>query len=72
MELSKFSNIALIRVYGKLLVEMRERKLIRSKNVTGDLGETCFIPFICGTLSLFIAKMSNAAAQRPIHSTLFR
>lgn len=52
MDLSKFSNIALIRVYGELLVEMRERKLIRSKNVTGDLGEYIVIDYYCKTKGL--------------------
>lgn len=39
MDFSELSEIELIEAYGKLLSEMYTRKLIRSKNVTGDLGE---------------------------------
>lgn len=39
MDFSKYSGIELIQIYGELLSKMREDKLIRSKNVTGDLGE---------------------------------
>ncbi len=39
IDYTDFSDIELIKKYGELLNEMRLRKLIRSKNVTGDLGE---------------------------------
>ncbi len=39
MDLSKQSGMELIQLYGELLSEMRSRELIRTKNVTGDLGE---------------------------------
>ena len=39
MDFSKYSGMELIRIYGELLSKMREDELIRSKNVTGDLGE---------------------------------
>ena len=43
MDLKNRSNIELIKLYGALLDEMRSRKIIRSKNVTGDLGESIVI-----------------------------
>ena len=39
MDFSKLSGIELIKVYGELLREMYAKNLIRSKNVTGDVGE---------------------------------
>ena len=39
MDFSKYYGMELMRIYGELLFQMREDKLIRSKNVTGDLGE---------------------------------
>lgn len=39
MDFSNLSKIELIKAYGEILSEMYARNLIRSKNVTGDLGE---------------------------------
>ena len=45
MDLSNQSGMELIQLYGKLLSEMRSRELIRTKNVTGDLGEYIVIDY---------------------------
>lgn len=45
MDFSKYSGMELIRIYGELLSKMREDELIRSKNVTGDLGEYIVIDY---------------------------
>ena len=42
----------LIRIYGELLSKMREDELIRSKNVTGDLGEYIVIDYYTKTKGL--------------------
>ena len=39
MDFSSYSGIELIEIYDQLLEKMRADGLIRSKNVTGDLGE---------------------------------
>ena len=52
MDFSKYSGIELIRIYGDLLSKMREDGLIRSKNVTGDLGEYIVIDYYTKTKGL--------------------
>ena len=52
MELSKHSGMELIQLYGELLNEMRNRNLIRTKNVTGDLGEYIVIDYYSRTKGL--------------------
>lgn len=42
----------LIEIYGELLSKMREDKLIRSKNVTGDLGEYIVVDYYTKTKGL--------------------
>ena len=39
IDFSSLSDEDLVFAYGNLLTELRERKIIRSKNVIGDLGE---------------------------------
>lgn len=52
MDFSKYSGTELIKIYGELLVKMREEGLIRSKNVTGDLGEYIVIDYYAKTKNL--------------------
>lgn len=52
MDFSNLSSIELIRAYGELLSEMYAKKLIRSKNVTGDLGEYIVIDYYNKTRGL--------------------
>lgn len=52
MDFSKYSGIELIEIYGNLLNEMRKSNLIRSKNVTGDLGEYIVIDYYSKTKGL--------------------
>lgn len=52
MDFSNLSDIEIIKVYGELLSEMYDRKLIRSKNVTGDLGEYIVIDYYNKTKGL--------------------
>ena len=52
MDFSKYSGIELIHIYGELLSKMRKDKLIRSKNVTGDLGEYIVIDYYTKTKGL--------------------
>lgn len=52
MDFSKYSGMELIRIYGELLSKMREDELIRSKNVTGDLGEYIVIDYCSKTKGL--------------------
>ena len=52
MDFSKYSGMELIQIYGELLSQMREDKLIRSKNVTGDLGEYIVVNYYSKTKGL--------------------
>lgn len=52
MDFSNLSDIEIIKVYGELLSEMYDRNLIRSKNVTGDLGEYIVIDYYNKTKGL--------------------
>ena len=52
MDFSKYSGMELIRIYGELLSKMREDELIRSQNVTGDLGEYIVIDYYTKTKGL--------------------
>ncbi|MCP3685741.1 MAG: hypothetical protein GY861_24095 [bacterium] len=45
MNFSSLSNEDLINSYGAFLTELRDRGIIRSKNVVGDLGEYIAIDF---------------------------
>lgn len=46
MDLSKLSDRELVEIYGKTIKELKERSIIRSKNVVGDLGEYLAIDFL--------------------------
>ena len=39
LDITKLGDSELIEAYGDILQELKNRKIIRSKNVTGDLGE---------------------------------
>lgn len=52
MDFSKYSGMELIQIYGELLSKMREDKLIRSKNVTVDLGEYIVVDYYTKTKGL--------------------
>ena len=52
MDFSMYSGTELVRMYGELLVQMREKNIIRSKNVTGDLGEYLVIDHYTKTKGL--------------------
>lgn len=45
MDISNFSNTDLITSYGRIIKELKDRKIIRSKNVVGDLGEYLAIDY---------------------------
>ena len=52
MDFTKYSGRELIKIYGELLTKMREYGLIRSKNVTGDLGEYIVVDYYTKTKGL--------------------
>ena len=52
MEISNLSTSELISLYSKIIGVMKERKVIRSKNLLGDLGEFLVIEFFTNTPSL--------------------
>lgn len=52
MDFSKYKGLELISLYGDILNEMKSQNLIRSKNVTGDLGEFIVIDYYSKTKGL--------------------
>ena len=52
MDLSQYSGTELIKIYGELLERMRKDHLIRSKNVTGDIGEYLVVDYYNKTKGL--------------------
>lgn len=52
MDFSKYSGTELVQLYGELLKQMRTKDIIRSKNVTGDLGEYLVIEHYSATKGL--------------------
>jgi len=52
MEIKGLSNKKLIETYGNIIHELKERKIIRSKNLVGDLGEYLAINHYCNTPGL--------------------
>lgn len=47
-----FNNTELITLYGKLVKELRKTKIIRTKNIVGDLGERFAIDYYSRSKSL--------------------
>lgn len=52
MNVESLSNNELITTYGNIIKELKNRKIIRSKNVIGDLGEYLAIDFYKKTSGL--------------------
>lgn len=52
MEIANLSTVELISLYSRIISIMKERKVIRSKNLLGDLGEFLVIEFFTNTPSL--------------------
>ena len=52
MDLSNYSGMELIRLYGEVQAQMRKDGLIRTKNITGDLGEYIVIDYYTKTKGL--------------------
>lgn len=45
MEISKLDNNGLINLYSNCIKELKKRKIIRTKNITGELGEYIAVEF---------------------------
>lgn len=52
MDFSIYSGSELIKMYGELLEQMKTKNVIRSKNVTGDLGEYIVVEYYTNTSNL--------------------
>lgn len=52
MDLSNFGKYELIRLYGEIIDELKNRKVIRSKNIVGDFGEYLAIEYYTKTPGL--------------------
>lgn len=52
MELSRLSNTEIVDLYGKCIKELKNRNIIRTKNVVGDLAEYLAIDYYCKTPGL--------------------
>ena len=45
IDFTEFTDIDLVTIYGQILKEMRNRTLIRTKNVVGELGEFIVVDY---------------------------
>jgi hypothetical protein len=61
MDIKDLSDKNLIEMYGSCIRELKSRKIIRSKNVVGDLGEYLAIDHYCKTPGL--PKLQPAPAS---------
>lgn len=52
MTIQDLSNEKLIELYSSIIKELKNRKIIRTKNVTGDLAEYLAIQHYCKTPGL--------------------
>ena len=52
MNLEKFKNDELIKLYSNCIKELKNREIIRTKNITGELGEYIAVDFYNKTLNL--------------------
>jgi len=52
MNLDKLKNKEIIALYSDIIIELKKRKIIRTKNLLGDLGEYLTIDFYCNTPGL--------------------
>lgn len=52
MDLSNYSEVELIDLYSSVIKELKEKKIIRTKNVLGDLGEYLVIKHYCNNTKL--------------------
>lgn len=58
-----FSDVELLSCYSSVLKELKNRKVIRSENVIGDLGEKMAIEFYARTNGLPTLKLSSASSR---------
>lgn len=52
MDISSISNEKLVSLYSDIIKELKSRKIIRTKNVLGDLAEFLAIKYYCDTPGL--------------------
>ena len=60
MNLKELNNKEIINLYSNIITELKERKIIRTKNLLGDLGEFLAIEHYCN-----IAGLPNLQAAPP-------
>jgi hypothetical protein len=51
-DIEKLTNSELINLYGNIIKKLKDRNVIRSKNLVGDLGEYLAIDYFCKTSGL--------------------
>jgi hypothetical protein len=52
MQFEELNDLEVIELYGNIVKELRARKIIRTKNVVGDLGERLAIDYYTNTAEL--------------------
>lgn len=57
------SDNDLIHAYGTVIDELKQRKIIRSKNVLGDLGEYLANKYYCETLCDQVGILRNLSCS---------
>lgn len=62
-EMKKKSNLELINQYSKIVKELKARTIIRSKNITGDIGENIAVEYYKKNSKLPNLKLVPAGTQ---------
>ena len=62
-DFSKLSIQDLIRLYSQVVSELKQRNVVRSKNIVGDLGENLAIEFYNSTPGLPNLQAAPASTQ---------
>ncbi len=63
INLSKLQNIDIINLYSEIITELKKRKIIRTKNLLGDLGEYLAIDYYHNTPGLDNLQAAPAGTQ---------
>ena len=63
INLSELQNIDIVNLYSEIITELKKRKMIRTKNLLGDLGEYLAIDYYCKTPGLDNLQAAPAGTQ---------
>ena len=63
MNLNELKDKEIVTLYSDIIIELKKRKIIRTKNLLGDLGEYLAIDYYCNTPGLTNLQVAPAGTQ---------